>query len=86
MLSVAKYPGAIAFTFTPWGAHSFASARTSPATPDFDHAVRLLAEGKIPVDALVTDVVPLAETAAAFEALDAGRAMKILVDCAGDAG
>ena len=54
--------------------------------PDFDHAVRLLAEGKIPVDALVTDVVPLAETAAAFEALDAGRAMKILVDCAGDAG
>ena len=36
VLSVAKYPGAIAFTFTPWGAHSFASARTSPATPDFD--------------------------------------------------
>ena len=36
VLSVATYPGAIAFTFTPWGAHSFASARTSPATPDFD--------------------------------------------------
>ena len=54
--------------------------------PDFDDAVRLLADGKIPVDALVTDVVPLAETAAAFEALDAGTAMKILVDCAGDAG
>ena len=53
---------------------------------DFDDAVRLLADGKIPVDALITDVVPLAETAAAFAALDAGRAMKILVDCAGDAG
>jgi threonine dehydrogenase-like Zn-dependent dehydrogenase len=54
--------------------------------PDFDEAVRLLAGGKIPVDVLVTDVVPLAETAAAFAALDTGRAMKILVDCAGNAG
>jgi 2-desacetyl-2-hydroxyethyl bacteriochlorophyllide A dehydrogenase len=49
--------------------------------PDFDEAVRLLAEGRIPVDTLVTDVVPLAETAAAFAELDAGRAMKILVEC-----
>jgi (R,R)-butanediol dehydrogenase / meso-butanediol dehydrogenase / diacetyl reductase len=53
---------------------------------DFDEAVRLLAHGKIPVDALVTDVVPLAETAAAFAALDAGRAMKILVDCTVETG
>jgi (R,R)-butanediol dehydrogenase / meso-butanediol dehydrogenase / diacetyl reductase len=53
---------------------------------DFDEAVRLLAHGKIPVDALVTDVVPLAETAAAFAALDAGGAMKILVDCTVETG
>jgi 2-desacetyl-2-hydroxyethyl bacteriochlorophyllide A dehydrogenase len=54
--------------------------------PDFVEAVRLLAEGRVPVDALVTDVVPLAATADAFAALDAGEAMKILVDCAGTAG
>jgi 2-desacetyl-2-hydroxyethyl bacteriochlorophyllide A dehydrogenase len=48
---------------------------------DFEEAVLLLAEGRIPVDALVTDVLPLAETAEAFAALEAGRAMKILVEC-----
>jgi len=49
---------------------------------DFEEAVRLLAAGRIPADTLITDVVPLAETAGAFETLDAGGAMKILVDCA----
>jgi (R,R)-butanediol dehydrogenase / meso-butanediol dehydrogenase / diacetyl reductase len=48
---------------------------------DFEEAVRLLAAGRIPADALVTDVVPLADTAGAFATLDAGGAMKILVDC-----
>ena len=52
--------------------------------PDFEKAVRLLADGAIPIDVLITNIVPLAETAAAFEALEAGRAMKILIDCAGD--
>jgi 2-desacetyl-2-hydroxyethyl bacteriochlorophyllide A dehydrogenase len=51
---------------------------------DFEKAVRLLADGAIPIDVLITDIVPLAETPAAFEALEAGRAMKILVDCGGD--
>ena len=51
--------------------------------PDFEEAVRLLAEGRIPVDALVTDVLALADVAEAFAALDAGEAMKILIDCAG---
>jgi len=51
--------------------------------PDFEEAVRLLAEGRIPVDTLVTDVLPLAATADAFAALDAGEAMKILIDCTG---
>jgi len=50
---------------------------------DFEEAVRLLAAGQIPVDALVTDVLPLPKTAEAFTALDAGHAMKILIDCAG---
>jgi (R,R)-butanediol dehydrogenase / meso-butanediol dehydrogenase / diacetyl reductase len=49
---------------------------------DFEEAVRLLAAGRIPADTLVTDVVPLADTAGAFATLDAGGAMKILVDCA----
>jgi threonine dehydrogenase-like Zn-dependent dehydrogenase len=52
---------------------------------DFEEAVRLLAERRIPVDALVTDVLALADVAEAFVALDAGDAMKILVDCAGAA-
>jgi (R,R)-butanediol dehydrogenase / meso-butanediol dehydrogenase / diacetyl reductase len=51
--------------------------------PDFEEAVRLLAEGRIPTEALVTDVLALADVAEAFTALDAGEAMKILVDCAG---
>ncbi len=50
---------------------------------DFEEAVGLLAAGRIPVDALVTDVLPLAETPDGFAALDQGRAMKILIDCAG---
>ncbi len=52
--------------------------------PDFEEAVRLLARGRIPVDTLVTDVLPLARTADAFSALENGRAMKILIDCSGE--
>lgn len=47
---------------------------------DFDTAVALLDAGEIPADALITEVVPLAETQAAFDALIAGDAMKILID------
>jgi Zn-dependent alcohol dehydrogenase len=42
--------------------------------------VELVAGGDIPADRLITRVVPLAETASAFEALEAGGAMKILVE------
>jgi (R,R)-butanediol dehydrogenase/meso-butanediol dehydrogenase/diacetyl reductase len=52
--------------------------------PDFEEAVRLLAAGRIPVEVLVTDVVPLARAADAFAALERGEAMKILVDCSAD--
>ncbi|MFI5894480.1 zinc-binding dehydrogenase [Actinoplanes sp. NPDC051513] len=52
---------------------------------DFDRAVELLMAGPIPAEALISAVVPLAETASAIEELSAGRAMKILVDVAGEA-
>jgi 2-desacetyl-2-hydroxyethyl bacteriochlorophyllide A dehydrogenase len=54
--------------------------------PDFEEAIRLLAGGRIPVDILVTDVLPLARTPDAFAALERGEAMKILIDCAADTG
>jgi (R,R)-butanediol dehydrogenase/meso-butanediol dehydrogenase/diacetyl reductase len=50
---------------------------------DFEEAVRLVADGTIPADALISRIVPLADAPAAFEALEAGgKVMKILVDCA----
>jgi (R,R)-butanediol dehydrogenase/meso-butanediol dehydrogenase/diacetyl reductase len=51
---------------------------------DFDRAVALLCQGRIPADALISAVVPLGETASAIEDLSAGRAMKILVDVSGE--
>ncbi len=47
---------------------------------DFETAIELLADGVIPTDRVITRIVPLAETADAFSELEAGRAMKILVD------
>jgi threonine dehydrogenase-like Zn-dependent dehydrogenase len=49
---------------------------------DFTRAVRLVAEGTVPADLLISQVVPLAEAQAAFEALEAGgNVMKVLVQC-----
>ncbi len=50
---------------------------------DFEKAVLLVADGTIPADELITSIVPLDQVAAAFETLDSGKAMKILVDVAG---
>jgi threonine dehydrogenase-like Zn-dependent dehydrogenase len=50
---------------------------------DFDRAVDLLDQDRIPGDALISAVVPLEQTASAIDDLSAGRAMKILVDVAG---
>ena len=47
---------------------------------DFDAAVRLLSAGDIPSSLLITKVVPLTEISEAFEDLENGRALKILVD------
>lgn len=50
---------------------------------DFERAVALLAAGEVPADALITRVVQLDETQAAFDALLSAAAMKILVDVQG---
>jgi 2-desacetyl-2-hydroxyethyl bacteriochlorophyllide A dehydrogenase len=49
---------------------------------DFERAVELLAGGVIPADALITSIEPITATARAFAALEAGQAMKILIDVA----
>jgi Zn-dependent alcohol dehydrogenase len=50
---------------------------------DVERAVDLLAQGAIPVDALITRVVPLSQINDAFDALEGGGEVKILVDCQG---
>ncbi len=52
---------------------------------DFDRAIELLRRKVIPADAVITGVVSLEEIASAIDDLSAGRAMKILVDVAGEA-
>lgn len=53
---------------------------------DYERAVSLIAAGDIPADDIITDVVPLDETARAFAALTEARAMKLLVDVRAHAG
>ena len=49
---------------------------------DFVEAARLIAEGIIPADRLITQVVPLADAERAFKSLAAGGdIVKVLVDC-----
>jgi len=48
---------------------------------DFEEALRLLASGAVPADSLVTSVRPLEQAAAAFEALERGSELKVLIDC-----
>jgi (R,R)-butanediol dehydrogenase / meso-butanediol dehydrogenase / diacetyl reductase len=47
---------------------------------DFEAAVDLIAQGVVPTDLMITRIVPMGDTQAAFADLEAGRAMKILVD------
>ncbi|MFJ4037569.1 zinc-binding dehydrogenase [Microbacterium sp. NPDC090007] len=51
---------------------------------DFEEAVRLVAAGAVPTDALISGIVPLSSVQEAFETLEGGRALKLLVDVAGD--
>jgi (R,R)-butanediol dehydrogenase/meso-butanediol dehydrogenase/diacetyl reductase len=50
---------------------------------DFEAAVDLIADGVIPTDLMISRVVPMDETQAAFADLESGRGMKILVDVGG---
>jgi 2-desacetyl-2-hydroxyethyl bacteriochlorophyllide A dehydrogenase len=48
---------------------------------DFEQAIRLLHEGAVPGAQLITRIEPMSRVTTAFEALESGEAMKILVDC-----
>lgn len=47
---------------------------------DMDRAVQLIAAGTIPAAAFISAVIPLVDVQSAFEQLDAGGAMKILIN------
>ena len=64
-----------------WRELTLVGARLYDRT-DFEQAVGLVADGTIPVDLLITKVVPLAEAASAFDALETGGdVMKVLIEC-----
>jgi 2-desacetyl-2-hydroxyethyl bacteriochlorophyllide A dehydrogenase len=66
-----------------WRELTLVGARLYERT-DFEAAVRLVADGVIPAEQLISKVVPLDEAPSAFETLEAGGdVMKILIDCAG---
>ncbi len=49
---------------------------------DFDFAIQLAASGKLPLDRLVTDVLPLSRLEEAMHRMErGGDCMKILVSC-----
>lgn len=49
---------------------------------DFETAVRPIASGAIPAQALITRIEPLERAAQAFQALESGAGvMKVLIDC-----
>jgi (R,R)-butanediol dehydrogenase/meso-butanediol dehydrogenase/diacetyl reductase len=66
-----------------WRELTLIGARVYDRT-DFEEALRLLASGDVPAESLITVVEPLSRVAAAFETLEGGRAMKILIDCAAE--
>ncbi|QEO14596.1 alcohol dehydrogenase catalytic domain-containing protein [Agromyces intestinalis] len=53
---------------------------------DFETAVELIADGVIPVDLMITRIVSMDDTQTAFADLEAGRAMKILVEVGPEGG
>jgi (R,R)-butanediol dehydrogenase / meso-butanediol dehydrogenase / diacetyl reductase len=48
---------------------------------DFETAVRLIDEGTIPAEQLISRIVPLVDALGAFKSLEAGGDVKVLVDC-----
>ncbi|WP_033220475.1 (R,R)-butanediol dehydrogenase [Kitasatospora phosalacinea] len=51
---------------------------------DFEGAVAQIAAGTVPAERLISKVLPLAQAPAAFEALEGGDVMKVLLDCTDD--
>lgn len=51
---------------------------------DFERAIELLDSGVIPADALISEIRPITQTSDAFADLEAGRAMKVLIDLGAD--
>jgi threonine dehydrogenase-like Zn-dependent dehydrogenase len=52
---------------------------------DFETAVRVIADGGIPVRALISRIEPLERVTQAFQALESGAGvMKVLLDCQAD--
>jgi (R,R)-butanediol dehydrogenase / meso-butanediol dehydrogenase / diacetyl reductase len=49
--------------------------------PDVERAVDLIARGRIPADDLITRIVPMTHVNDAFDALERGDEVKILIDC-----
>jgi (R,R)-butanediol dehydrogenase/meso-butanediol dehydrogenase/diacetyl reductase len=52
---------------------------------DVERAVDLVARGEVPADELITRVVPIGRVNDAFDALERGGEVKVLVDCQDDA-
>jgi threonine dehydrogenase-like Zn-dependent dehydrogenase len=51
---------------------------------DFDAAIALAASGALPLEKLITDVVPLERLADGLHEMEGGGSvMKVLVECAG---
>jgi threonine dehydrogenase-like Zn-dependent dehydrogenase len=52
---------------------------------DFELAIEYVSLGKIPCSQLISKVVPISEISEAVATLEAGQAMKILIDVGGSA-
>jgi (R,R)-butanediol dehydrogenase/meso-butanediol dehydrogenase/diacetyl reductase len=52
---------------------------------DVERAVDLVTRGEVPADELITRVVPIGRVNEAFDALERGGEVKVLVDCQDDA-
>ncbi|MFB9450458.1 alcohol dehydrogenase catalytic domain-containing protein [Dactylosporangium vinaceum] len=52
---------------------------------DYEEAARLVLEGLVPADELISRIVPLDDVMQAFHALEAGGDVKVLLDCGGGA-
>jgi len=51
---------------------------------DYDHATRLVHDQRVPAELLISRIMPLADVAQAFHALEAGSDVKVLLDCGGN--